>query len=773
MAPSFPSEGAAGHGMKKPSLTVLGGPLAGVSCPLPESGTVTVGSAPESSLRLDFAGIAPLHACVVIEDGRAVLYDAGAERKLHVNDSPVDLEGTVLRNGDVIWLGSPGDEGVVMLQCILPPGSPTVGDRKPAAESPAPAEAPVGDEAPAGTPEPVEAVVNSRGHDLPPAEPTPHIETVALQTGPTAAAEPPPERAAEAPDLSPVEWVAEPEPDGAGLAEPAEEPRAEPAAEEPAPEPAEEEAELVAATPVVDAADGFEPEETELVAEVVVAPEADEILPARLPEREPTETVAFMAPVLPPEPPPAAAAPADEPVEETFILEAEPAPKSKPPVEEPTVLFTPPSLPPPPAPDFEDETLALPAPAPPVEPTVAMPPPTPVLPAPPVAAPPVSKPAAPTAPPAAASPAPPGAPRPPVAPRRPAPSAGRREPPARLATGPVRTATPPAAAPAPSPDHEPPAAPRGRSILPIAAAAGIVALSVVGYVAWRFLGSRSAPAPAATPAVARTTPAPVIVPTAEPTPEAVLPTAAPPAPEPTPEAPPTSAPAPVAAPTPTPRATPTPRPTPTPPPPAAPAPAAAPVAPSPAVQAQALAEQAEAALAAGQLDAAIGHADGALRLDAQNARASAARAEATRRRDLARRRFVAGRTAVATQKKASGPAGFEDADVRAAPDFLGRIEFEMSPSTGLGPGAPWTLRVFVVNDGKKSIKVSGVTVATTVNGAGGGGAVSPRVKEIEPQQRALVGETSGSWSDGTTSWSAEATVTANRGDSLRNTLSWR
>ena len=31
----------------------------------------------------------------------------------------------------------------------------------------------------------------------------------------------------------------------------------------------------------------------------------------------------------------------------------------------------------------------------------------------------------------------------------------------------------------------------------------------------------------------------------------------------------------------------------------------------------------------------------------------------------------------------------------------------------------------------------------------------------------------GSWKDGTTSWSAEVLVTANKGDSLKNTISWR
>jgi hypothetical protein len=187
--------------------------------------------------------------------------------------------------------------------------------------------------------------------------------------------------------------------------------------------------------------------------------------------------------------------------------------------------------------------------------------------------------------------------------------------------------------------------------------------------------------------------------------------------------------------------------------------------------------QAEAALGARQYDAAVGHADAALRLEPANAQASAARAEAVRRRDLARRRFAAGRTAVETQKaqKAAGPAGFEtdDTDLRKAPDFLGRIEFEMSPASGVEAGAAWTLRVYVVNEGKKPIRPQSVSLVTTVNGTRGGGPVASRAREIAPQARVLVAEASGTWAEGTTAWTAEATVAAGRGDSLRNTLSWR
>jgi hypothetical protein len=36
-----------------------------------------------------------------------------------------------------------------------------------------------------------------------------------------------------------------------------------------------------------------------------------------------------------------------------------------------------------------------------------------------------------------------------------------------------------------------------------------------------------------------------------------------------------------------------------------------------------------------------------------------------------------------------------------------------------------------------------------------------------------VAEASGTWAEGTSSWTAEATVVAGKGDSLRNTLAWR
>jgi hypothetical protein len=195
------------------------------------------------------------------------------------------------------------------------------------------------------------------------------------------------------------------------------------------------------------------------------------------------------------------------------------------------------------------------------------------------------------------------------------------------------------------------------------------------------------------------------------------------------------------------------------------------------LQVQSLLAQAETALGARQYDTAVTHLDDVLRLEPGNARATSLRADAVGRRDLARRRFATGRTVVQGQKsqQAGGLTGFEtdDADLRKAPDFLGRVDFEMSPATGIEAGDAWTLRVYVVNEGKKPIRVQGVVVGTTLNGAGSGGPVAPRVREVAPQQRSLVAESTGTWREGTTSWTTEVTVTSGRSESLRNTLTWR
>jgi hypothetical protein len=692
---------------KTASLTVmLGGPFAGTRCVLPESGTVTVGSAEGSTLRLDLPTVSPFHARIEVEAGRVTVHDTGAEREVHVNDNPLEPGGTVLRNGDILWLGTPGEDDVVMLQCVLP-RRPVEAPSPPADQATVPA-------LPPSTP----------GSAIP----TPEVETQALWSY----GEPP--EAPAAPHVA-AEPVRE-EPTGheetmAILPEGFVEPKAEPQAEvaQGAPEGAPEEEALVFAEPALAGASDREMAAAVQDGEEVVFAEDSgaDVVEASEVEAAPSPTI-LMASAEELAEPQAVSIDFGEGV----TVEPEPQPP------------TPPPLP------------AAHAPSPPT--AAKAPGAVPPLPA--------ARPAAPPRPPAARPPAP--RPAHPL-PRTPTP---RRE---------TRHAAPHAAAEPEVVEAGPTSQGTRKSLLlALAGAAGVLVLAGLVWVAWRLLaGGPSAPRPRPTP-IARATAPPVTLATPTPAPLAVEPTPAPVTPT------PIETPTPLSTPraTPTPAATPTPRPTPTPAAPR-PTPIPAPAGPSAeallaqqkALEAQSLLAQAETAAGARQYDAAVTHLDGVLRLDPANARATTLRADAVRRRDLARRRFASGRTVVQGQKsqQAGGLAGFEtdDADLRKAPDFLGRVEFEMTPTSGIEPGDAWTLRVYVVNEGKKPIRVSGLVLGTTVNGTGSGGPLAPRVREIAPQQRSLVAETAGTWAEGTTSWTAEVTVTAGKGESLKNTLAWR
>src|SRR5688572_16785072 len=106
---------------KKASLTVLGGALAGTRFLLEDAGPeVVLGADPACHFQLAMPGVSPEHARLKIGPTIVTIEDAGSDRGLHVNDGRV-VEPTVLHNGDIVWLGTPGEADVVMLQCILPP----------------------------------------------------------------------------------------------------------------------------------------------------------------------------------------------------------------------------------------------------------------------------------------------------------------------------------------------------------------------------------------------------------------------------------------------------------------------------------------------------------------------------------------------------------------------------------------------------------------------------------------------------------------------------
>jgi FHA domain-containing protein/IPT/TIG domain-containing protein len=80
---------------------------------------VLVGSDPDCRLSLDLPGVSPIHARVWRDLGGITVYDTRSPRGLYVNDDRV-VDQAPLRDGDILWLGAPGDADSVMLQCRLP-----------------------------------------------------------------------------------------------------------------------------------------------------------------------------------------------------------------------------------------------------------------------------------------------------------------------------------------------------------------------------------------------------------------------------------------------------------------------------------------------------------------------------------------------------------------------------------------------------------------------------------------------------------------------------
>jgi pSer/pThr/pTyr-binding forkhead associated (FHA) protein len=754
---------------KRPSLTVLGGPMAGTKFVLEEGvRDVLVGSSESCQFRIDLDGVSPLHAHLKVDAAGVNIEDAGSEKGLHVNDSPV-VGSVPLRNGDIVWLGTPGETDVVMLQCILPRmvSAPAAPPPEPVAPEPIP----IDEETLALGPDTLEDAALAATMHMP-AKPT--------------RAEPPAVPGAVDPEPVDVEpTVADAAPASSGLTyvEDTEAPPtvayapAAPLSAEPSPAFFEDETEETVAHPPT--------YEEETPATVVMA--AEDVADVSM---EPT----FVMP-----------APSEDPLvtateaESTFVMPDGDEPsipfKPEPPEpyteSEPTVLTSRPV----------EEELAPTMRAPMPELPSALPPKTTVLPRPTLRpTPPAAPPPAPTPPASAPATAPTPAPSRSGAytPAAGTPAAGTPAA-GTPAAAPRRPAPSPRPAPRPStPRAEPAAAPpRRASSTPVGLYAGIaVAVIALGGGAFYMLSRRSSapPQPPPTQVAQLPTPAPAasVAPPPETTP-AAEPSPTPPETVTTPEpAPATPTPAPVAAtptttlkaapspsPTPSPKATPTPKATPStsakaPPTTAAPAPSAEALrAQQIAAQVASLLGQADGAMTAHQYDAAIGHFDEALKLDPGNAKATADRASAVSLRDASRKKFVPGRTVVKTEKAQDGLAGFDGAAVQKAPDFLGRIEFDISPASGMKAGDAYSLKFFLVNEGKKSIKVSGLTATTTVNGSGAGAPLPAKVKEVEPQQRALVAELPGVWKDGTSSWSTELLLTANKGDSLRNSLTWR
>jgi hypothetical protein len=202
--------------------------------------------------------------------------------------------------------------------------------------------------------------------------------------------------------------------------------------------------------------------------------------------------------------------------------------------------------------------------------------------------------------------------------------------------------------------------------------------------------------------------------------------------------------------------------------------------------------KADEAMGKAQLEAAIQLYDEALKLDPGNSRAAGGKTSAIGARAVAQaagagglrggaKAFVSGKTQAQSVETAAGnaPPGFEESagvSVKrgsAAAELPGKILFEVKPEA-VKPGDSYSVGIYLVNEGAGPISVKTMAVAIVKNGGRAGGPVPPQTKDVAPRQKALLLSTpTDMWKEDTASWQMEVTVSTARGETYKNTLSWK
>jgi hypothetical protein len=295
--------------------------------------------------------------------------------------------------------------------------------------------------------------------------------------------------------------------------------------------------------------------------------------------------------------------------------------------------------------------------------------------------------------------------------------------------------------------------PQKATLVLLAAAAAGAATAVVALRVWDARRPpRAEPVPPLTAA-----PAPLPTPGPSQTPTATVEPTAPAAEAPTPQPAEASPPAPLAARTPVP-----------------PRPAAS--APASNSRIPGLLAQAAAESAAGRPESAAAAYDAVLALDPKQPAAQAGKAAALATAAALRRSFSFGVGSAERREPGGGsaPRGFESdgMDVRHAAQVPGRVDFEVTPAR-VKPGDSFTVRVYLVNTGKKEIGVQDLVLVETVNGKTSAGPAAVLAAQVPTRQRALVGMRAGTWAADASSWTLEARVASDRGDVYRNLLAWK
>jgi tetratricopeptide (TPR) repeat protein len=137
-----------------------------------------------------------------------------------------------------------------------------------------------------------------------------------------------------------------------------------------------------------------------------------------------------------------------------------------------------------------------------------------------------------------------------------------------------------------------------------------------------------------------------------------------------------------------------------------------------------------------------------------------------------RKAFVSGETVIRYASTKKGPAGFDTQDVNVNPDFLCRIRFDATPAA-VRAAEGYNLKVILVNEGDKTIKIRDLTLATTSNGTRSTTPATPQTREVPGKQSAVLTEVNGAFEESVSSWSLEAAVSSGKGDVCRNQVAWK
>jgi hypothetical protein len=123
-----------------------------------------------------------------------------------------------------------------------------------------------------------------------------------------------------------------------------------------------------------------------------------------------------------------------------------------------------------------------------------------------------------------------------------------------------------------------------------------------------------------------------------------------------------------------------------------------------------------------------------------------------------------------TTRSAGELAGFETTDVttQRPPRFEGKLEFEVLPSE-VHPGEPFVVRLHLVNEGRRSVRIEGIEISTVEDGRRTRAPAEVLQEEVDPQHRALVAEYAGVWPS-VDSWSLEAEATVEGDERVRSRL---